>query len=136
MLALKTAVRQADSIPTLVFDEIDAGVGGRNAHVVGKKLAALARDRQVVCITHLPQIACFGDKHYRVVKDVSLAQAVAYIEHLQGDSRVRELATMLGSTRKPMLESAQELLKRAGEKDEPELAGVSGARHEQEVERW
>jgi len=136
MLALKTAVRQADSIPTLVFDEIDAGVGGRNAHVVGKKLAALARDRQVVCITHLPQIACFGDKHYRVVKDVSLAQAVTFIEHLQGDSRVRELATMLGSTRKPMLESAQELLKRAGEKDKPELAGVSGARHEQEVERW
>ncbi len=136
MLALKTALRRADSIPTLVFDEIDSGVGGRNAHIVGKKLAALARDRQVICITHLPQIACFGDKHYRVVKDVSLAQAVAYIEHLQGDSRVRELATMLGSTRKPMLESAQELLKRAGEKDEPELAGVSAATHEQEVEKW
>ncbi len=71
-----------------------------------------------------------------MVKDVSAAQAVTYIEHLQGDCRVRELAAMLGGTRKPMLESAQELLKRAGEKDEPELAGVSGARHELEVERW
>jgi DNA repair protein RecN (Recombination protein N) len=134
MLALKTALRRADLIPTLVFDEIDAGVGGRNAHVVGKKLAALARERQVICITHLPQIACFGDKHYRVVKDVSAAQAVAYIEHLQGDSRVRELATMLGGTRRPMLESAQELLKRAGEKDEAELAGVSAATYEEEAE--
>ena len=125
MLALKSALRQADSIPTLVFDEIDAAVGGRNAHVVGRKLAALAQDRQVICITHLPQIACFGDKHYRVVKDVSAAQAVAYIEHLQGDSRIEELAAMLGGTRKPMLESAQELLKDAREKRELELIGAS-----------
>jgi len=125
MLALKSALRQADSIPTLVFDEIDAAVGGRNAHVVGRKLATLAQDRQVICITHLPQIACFGDKHYRVVKDVSAAQAVAYIEHLQGDSRIQELAVMLGGTRKPMLESAQELLKDARGKYELELIGVS-----------
>jgi len=124
MLALKSALRQADSIPTLVFDEIDAAVGGRSAHVVGKKLAALARDRQVICITHLPQIACFGDKHYRMAKDVSGTQAVAYTEHLQGDSRLQELAAMLGGTEKTMLESAQELLKRAGEKDGAELAGV------------
>ena len=108
-----------------MFDEIDAAVGGRNAHVVGRKLAALAQDRQVICITHLPQIACFGDKHYRVVKDVSAAQAVAYIEYLQGDSRVEELAAMLGGIRKPMMESAQELLKDAREKRELELVGAS-----------
>lgn len=118
MLALKTALRQADAISTLVFDEIDAGVGGRNAHVVGRKLALLARDRQVICITHLPQIACFGDKHYRVVKDVSTAQAAAYTEHLQGDARLQELAAMLGSTDGTMLKSAQELLKRAGKDQE------------------
>ena len=110
MLALKSALRQADSIPTPGFDEIDAGVGGRNANAVGKKLAALAQDRQVICITHLPQIACFGDSHYRVVKEVNLAQSVTSIEHLQGDKRVQELAAMLGGIKKPMLESAQELL--------------------------
>ena len=124
MLALKSALRQADSIPTLVFDEIDAGVGGRNANAVGKKLAALARDRQIICITHLPQIACFGDSHYRVVKDVSSAQSFTSIEFLEGDCRVEELASMLGGTKKPMLESAQELLVSARE-SELELAGVS-----------
>jgi DNA repair protein RecN (Recombination protein N) len=115
MLALKSALRQADSIPTLVFDEIDAGVGGRNANTVGRKLAALARNRQVVCITHLPQMACFGDNHYRVVKKVNSAQSLTSIEHLQGDCRVEELAVMLGGTKKPMLESAQELLTSARE---------------------
>lgn len=88
MLALKSALRQADSVPTLVFDEIDSGIGGRNAHTVGKKLAALAQDRQVICITHLPQIACFGDNHCRMVKDISSGQAVTLIEHLEGDYRL------------------------------------------------
>jgi len=124
MLALKSALRQADSIPTLVFDEIDAAVGGRNAQVVGRKLAALAQDRQVICITHLPQIACFGDKHYRVVKDVSSNQTITFIEQLEGDCRVQELAAMLGGTRKPMLESAQELLKDARGQRELELIGA------------
>ncbi len=110
MLALKSALHRADPIPTLVFDEIDAGVGGRNANVVGKKLAALARNRQVICITHLPQIACFGDNHYLVMKDVSLPRSTTSIEHLKGKQRVRELAAMLGGINKPMLESAQELL--------------------------
>jgi len=129
MLALKTALRRADSIPTLVFDEIDAGVGGRSAHVVGRKLAALAQERQVICITHLPQIACFGDDHYRVVKDVSGERAVVRLEQLTGDSRVEELAAMLGSDREHvMLESAQELLRRAGEIGNAELVSVSGER--------
>lgn len=110
MLALKSALSAADSIPTLVFDEIDAGVGGRNANVVGKKLAALSRNRQVICITHLPQIACFGNNHYLVVKDMSTDRSKTSIEHLQGDRRVKELAAMLGGTNKPMLESAKELL--------------------------
>jgi len=113
MLALKSALRTADAIPTLVFDEIDAGVGGRNANVVGKKLAALSRNRQVICITHLPQIACFGDSHYLVVKDMISDRSITSIEHLQGDRRVQELAAMLGGTNKPMLESARELLMNA-----------------------
>lgn len=117
MLALKSALGQANLIPTMVFDEIDAGVGGRNATTVGKKLAELARNRQVICITHLPQIACFGDRHYRVVKDVSLLQTFTSIEYLQGDCRVKELAAMLGGTRKPMMESARVLLMSAKESE-------------------
>ena len=135
MLALKSALRQADSIPTLVFDEIDAGVGGRNANTVGKKLAALASNRQVICITHLPQIACFGNNHYRVVKDVSSAQSLTSIECLQGDCRVEELAAMLGGTKKPMLESARELLTNARE-SEWEPTRVSETRDKQEATIW
>ncbi|MDP2663423.1 MAG: DNA repair protein RecN, partial [Dehalococcoidia bacterium] len=118
MLAVKTALRQADSVPTLVFDEIDMGVGGRNAHTVGRKLASLARDRQVICITHLPQIACYGQDHYRVRKEVSSGRAATRIERLEGSSRVEELAAMLGSyTDGAMLESAQDLLTRANDKE-------------------
>lgn len=115
MLALKTALRQADSVPTLVFDEIDMGVGGRSAHIVGRKLAALARDRQVICITHLPQIACYGQSHYKVQKEVSSGRALTLIERLEGRARVEELAAMLGSQSDgAMLESARELLRLAG----------------------
>ncbi len=110
MLALKSALRESDAIPTIVFDEIDAGVGGRNAGTVGKKLAMLAAKRQVVCITHLPQIACFGDSHFRISKDVSTAHSVASFERLDEVTRVQELASMLGGTRKPMLDSAEDLL--------------------------
>ncbi|MEE8471324.1 MAG: DNA repair protein RecN, partial [Dehalococcoidia bacterium] len=114
MLALKAALHKADPVPTLVFDEIDSGIGGRNARIVGGKLAALARDRQVICITHLPQIACFGQGHYRVLKEVSSGRASACIEQLQGDSRLEELAAMLGSAAdSSMLESARELLRHA-----------------------
>ncbi|MDP2934919.1 MAG: DNA repair protein RecN [Dehalococcoidia bacterium] len=116
MLAVKTALSRADSVPTLVFDEIDMGVGGRNAHVVGRKLAALAQDRQVLCITHLPQIACYGHNHYRVRKDVASGRAVSRIELLDGASRVEELAAMLGSNAAGvMVESAEELLRLARE---------------------
>jgi DNA repair protein RecN (Recombination protein N) len=135
MLALKSALRQADSIPTLVFDEIDAGVGGRNASSVGSKLAALARNRQVVCITHLPQMACFGDNHYQVIKDVSSAQSLTSIEHLQGDRRVEELAAMLGGIKKPMLESAEELLASARQ-SEQKPARASNTREKQEATVW
>jgi DNA repair protein RecN (Recombination protein N) len=130
MLALKSALRQADSVPTLVFDEIDAGIGGRNAYVVGKKLVVLAKGRQVICITHLPQIACFGDDHYRVIKDVSGPQAVVRLEHLSGDSRVEELAAMLGSDReRTMMESAEELLRRAREDEKVKLVAVFDERN-------
>ena len=119
MLALKSSLQCSDPVPLLVFDEIDIGMGGRSAHIVGKRLAALARDRQVICITHLPQIACFAQNHYLVLKEVSSGQAATSIEHLEEKTRIEELAVMLGSqANEQMLQSAEELLRRAeGEKE-------------------
>ena len=120
MLALKSALRQADLVPTLIFDEIDAGIGGRNAQTVGKKLAALAEERQVVCITHLPQVACFGDEHYRIVKDISSGRAMTSAQLLNEKARVKELAAMLGSTKEPMQLGAEALLRNARSSSERE----------------
>ncbi|MBI2910041.1 MAG: DNA repair protein RecN [Chloroflexi bacterium] len=117
MLAVKSALRQADSIPTLVFDEIDAGIGGRGAPTVGRKLAALAEDRQVICITHLPQIACFGRNHFRIIKEICGGRAVARAEDLDSEARVWELAAMLGGAQEAMVGSALELLRQAGKRE-------------------
>lgn len=114
MLALKTALQQVDRVPTVVFDEIDSGIGGRGAQVIGRKLVALAHDRQVIAITHLPQIACFGHCHYQVTKEISSGRAFTRVEHLEGESRLEELAAMLGSRdNRAMQETAQELISRA-----------------------
>ncbi len=124
MLALKSALRQADSIPTLIFDEIVSGIAGRNAETMGRKLSALADGRQVLCITHLPQVACFGNSHYRVAKDVSSGRAVTSIKRLDGRERVEELAAMLGSKgNKPMFESARELLSKANKAGKEIISG-------------
>jgi DNA repair protein RecN (Recombination protein N) len=121
MLAVKSALRMADPVPTIVFDEIDAGIGGRSAEVVGKKLQALADGRQVICVTHLPQVACFGRSHMRLVKDVSSGRARTRVEALGETTRVSELAAMLGGEERSMVESAEELLRRAGRAHEEAL---------------
>ena len=115
ILALKSALKRADPIPTLVFDEIDIGVGGRSGDTVGKKLASLARYHQVLCITHLPQIACFGDHHMRVAKEVSSGRASTKVVMIEGKDKVDELAAMLGSQgdAKSMVSGAQDLLQKA-----------------------
>lgn len=114
MLAVKGTLQANDPVPLQVFDEIDAGIGGRTAHVVGRRLAALARGRQVICITHLPQIACCGDNHYRVVKRIEKGQAVARVEPLDESPRVEELASMLGvESEDHLLRGAEEMLRRA-----------------------
>lgn len=115
MLALKSALKRVDPIPTLVFDEIDGAVGGRSGDTMGRKLATLARQHQVLCITHLPQIACFGDSHIRLVKDTSSGRAYTRVETIEGQSRVQELAAMLGSEQaeKTMLDGAGKLLRKA-----------------------
>lgn len=96
MLAIKTALGMADDTPTLIFDEIDTGVGGRVGNVVGGKLHALAAHRQVLCITHLPQIAAFGDQHFHIRKEVSGERTTTRVTIMDEPSRVAELAQMIG----------------------------------------
>ena len=96
MLALKTVLAQIDLIPTMIFDEIDAGIGGRTADIVGQKLKELSRFRQVFCITHLPQIARFADQHYRVEKEVEGDRTTITAKLLTPEERVEEMARMHG----------------------------------------
>ena len=95
MLAL-SGLGEASAAGTMVFDEIDAGIGGSAARVVGERLRALAAGRQVVCITHLPQVASLADSHFRLEKDVSGGQALATVERLDGEAVVEEIRRMLG----------------------------------------
>ena len=96
MLALKTVLAQVDLIPTMIFDEIDAGIGGRTADIVGQKLKELSRYRQVFCITHLPQIARFADQHFRVEKSVEGNRTTITAKLLTPEERVEEVARMHG----------------------------------------
>jgi DNA repair protein RecN (Recombination protein N) len=114
MLAL-SGLGQAGSAGTMVFDEIDAGIGGKTARVVGERLQALGRDRQVLCITHLPQVASLADVHFRLEKDVETDQAVATVERLDGEGVVEEIRRMLGGEEsdRAATEHARDLLKAA-----------------------
>lgn len=98
MLAL-SGLGQAATAGTLVFDEIDAGIGGSTARVVGERLKALGKGRQVLCITHLPQVASLADVHFRLEKDVAAGQSFATVEQLDGEGVVEEIRRMLGGER-------------------------------------
>ncbi len=110
MLAIKNVLAQADNISTLVFDEIDQGIGGRIGAVVGEKLYRLTDKHQVICITHLPQLAGFGQQHYQVSKDLKGGRSLIQVREISGKDRIKELATMLGGPSEKNLGSAQELL--------------------------
>jgi DNA repair protein RecN (Recombination protein N) len=114
MLAL-SGLGRAASAATLVFDEIDAGIGGNTARVVGERLKALGAGRQVLCITHLPQVASLADVHFRLEKDVAAGQALATVERLDGEGVVAEIRRMLGGERsdEAATQHARELLKAA-----------------------
>ncbi|MGD2097192.1 MAG: DNA repair protein RecN [Desulfobacterales bacterium] len=112
ILALKALLAKSDSVETVVFDEVDSGIGGGVAEAVGKKLAALAKHHQVICITHLPQIAKFGKQHFRISKKVSSGRTRTSIQLLNDKDRYREIARMLGGEKitQKTLAHARELL--------------------------
>lgn len=110
MLALKNVLAQADNIPTLIFDEIDQGIGGRVGMVVGEKLWQLGRRHEVLCVTHLPQLAAFGDQHFQVSKKIVGGRTITQVEQLDESHRLNELAQMLGSLNEANRAAATETL--------------------------
>jgi DNA repair protein RecN (Recombination protein N) len=110
MLALKNVLAQADFVPTLIFDEIDQGIGGRVGSVIGEKLWQLGRRHEVLCVTHLPQLAAFGDQHFSVRKEVEAGRTTTSVRSLDDPSRMEELAMMLGSLSEANRTAARETL--------------------------
>jgi DNA repair protein RecN (Recombination protein N) len=117
MLALKSALSEADQTATLVFDEVDVGVGGRSGRVIGEKLWQLARHHQVLCITHLPQVAVYGGDHQKIRKVVAGGRTSTAVESLSAEERVEEVAQMFGGTTVTATtrRAAQDLLAQAEE---------------------
>ena len=113
MLAIKTILSTADQVPILVFDEIDAGIGGRVGSVLGQKLWGLSQSHQVLCVTHLPQIAVYADHHAKVTKMASHDRTVTSVEVLDAGTRVTELSQMLGSESGATRTNALEMLQQA-----------------------
>jgi DNA repair protein RecN (Recombination protein N) len=114
MLALKTILTSADATPTLIFDEIDAGISGRSGQIVGEKLWMLTRNHQVICVTHLPQIAAFADTHYNVNKQIFDNRTITLVNELRPEQRVREIAQIMGgSVTDFSMKSAEEMLARS-----------------------
>jgi DNA repair protein RecN (Recombination protein N) len=114
-LALKTILSEADEIPTIIFDEVDIGIGGRIAEAVGELLAMVSRDHQIICVTHLAPISVFARHHWRVSKHVKDRETTAVVTKLDDDEREREIARMIGGkeiTRKTR-EHAAEILQKA-----------------------
>ena len=111
MLAIKSGLAAHDAIPLLVFDEIDTNVGGEIAHAVGAKMRTLGRDHQVICITHLPQVAVTASSHFVVTKDVARGRTFSNLHEVNGKARQEEIARMLGGKSESALKLAASLLK-------------------------
>jgi DNA repair protein RecN (Recombination protein N) len=123
LLALKAVLSAADRTPTLIFDEVDTGIGGRSGGVLGEKLAHLGRRHQVLCVTHLPQIAAYGDSHFFIAKHVRDGRTVTTVAPLAEEARVHELAQMLGGVTAHTLEQGRSLQTAAARWKENGLAG-------------
>jgi DNA repair protein RecN (Recombination protein N) len=116
MLALKTILSNADIVPILIFDEIDSGISGRSGQIVGEKLWQLGQAHQVLCVTHLPQIAALSDQHFRVAKSSDASRTTTHVEELAGAERIAELGQMLGGANTAAARAnAGELLQRGDE---------------------
>ena len=113
MLAIKSALAMHDAIALLVFDEIDTNVGGEIAHAVGAKMETLGRDHQVICITHLPQVAATASSHFVVTKDISHGRTFSNLNEVTGKARQEEIARMLGGKSESALKLAATLLKQS-----------------------
>lgn len=118
MLAVKTVLADDDDIPTLIFDEIDTGISGRTAQMVSEKLSYIGRNHQVLCITHLPQIAAMADRHYLIVKSSETGKTRTKIQNLDPEQSVTELARLLGGVQitDAVRKNASEMKKLAGQK--------------------
>lgn len=112
LLALKRIAPELAEVPTIIFDEVDAGIGGITATAVGRKLYDVSRAAQVLCVTHLPQVAAFADRHFSVVKAESGGRTLTTLKMMQGEDRVVEMARMLGGAKvtERTLENARELI--------------------------
>ena len=115
MLALKNTLAQADTIPTMVFDEIDQGIGGRIGALVGEKLWELSRYHQVICITHLPQLAALYDSHYHVCKQISDNRTQTIVMPLDAEESLHELASLLGADNEENVQAVKAMLKESAE---------------------
>jgi len=115
MLAFRDVISAYDSVPTVIFDEIDSGISGYTASVVARKLRSIARERQVICITHLPQIAAAGDHNYRIIKESGEHSASTHMEYLSDVQKINEIARLIsGSTiTENSLVSARELIEQS-----------------------
>ncbi len=113
MLAIKSVAAKREGVPSMIFDEIDTGISGRAAQVVGEKMAAIARERQVLCVTHLQQIAALADHHYLVEKSFDGERTRTRLTPLTGEARVAEIARMLGGDADSARKHAREMLKKA-----------------------
>ncbi len=113
MLALKTILAEVDNVDTLIFDEIDVGIGGKTADMVGKKMKELGKKKQIISITHQPQIARYGNNHIVVEKAIVDNKTIVKVKNVTGEERVKEIARMLGDTGEISLKHARELLIKA-----------------------
>jgi DNA repair protein RecN (Recombination protein N) len=120
-LAIQTVLSQVAQVPTLIFDEVDAGIGGRVAEIVGQMLHRLSAQHQVMCVTHLPQVASCADRHYRVSKAEQSGSVSSRVEELGREDRIQEIARMLGGVKitKATLAHAEEMLREAGQHPAP-----------------